>query len=575
MSQQGYRFGMRQPATHVQLGFKLPQYVDFTALDQWILDALECDIQSYQPQFIGAKPNGRPAEKFLIRWLCVTTLLLQDIRVPVFERAAIVSLKGDRKQPEHFVADIWFPVVEHFPAKLFHAWLALANQLIIDVLTHQDDPAALERLYQAFQRTQVLPWSAQIPGARSTIPILQAAFESGVPFAHSGFGRYVLGWGCQSRFFDRSSNMLDSAIGSVATQQKHIALQLMRSSGIPVPSGRVFKSGHPLTLAELTSLRPPWVVKPVDRDRGEGVTMGVATEEALQSAVANASGLSKQLLVEEQIEGTCHRILVIDGQVVYAVKRHPKSVVGDGVQSIAALVDQLNAAIRKKMPIKRLPDYCLDELALTCLKSAGLAPDSVLGVGQKAYLRPAQSTQWGGDPEEVTDHLHPDNAALAIRAARLFGLSCAGVDFISTDIARPWHQNGAVINEVNYSPVMGRTHPFQRKAARAYMASLFPTQGKIPIDVFIGKASRQSAKHQWQRLIDDGKRYIFCDEDGLLAPNGQPLQLAGAQSAYEKIAMLRTDASLDGLVVHAASADQLAANGQPFEYASIHGKGHR
>jgi hypothetical protein len=120
---------------------------------------------------------------------------------------------------------------------------------------------------------------------------------------------------------------------------------------------------------------------------------------------------------------------------------------------------------------------------------------------------------------------------------------------------------------------MGRTHPFQRRAARAYMASLFPTQGKIPIDVFIGKASRPNAKRRWQRLIDDGKRYIFCDEGGLLAPNGQPLQLAGAQSAYEKIAMLRTDASLDGLIVHIASADRLAANGQPFEYASIHVKG--
>jgi len=575
MTQQGYRFGMRQPATHVQLNFKLPQSVDITALDQWIVDALEYDIQSYQPQFVGDKPSGHLAEQFLVRWLCITTILLQDIRVPVFERATIVSLKGRRHQPKQFVADVWFPVVDHFPTKLFHAWLAIANQFIIDVLAHKDDPAALERLYQEFQQTQVLPWSAQVPGARSTIPILQAAFESGVPFAHCGFGRYVLGWGSRSRFFDRSSNMLDSAFGSVATQQKHIALQLMRSSGIPVPSGRVFKSGHPLTAAELTSLRPPWVVKPVDRDRGEGVTMGVATEAALESAVADASKLSRQFLVEEQVEGTCHRILVIDGQVVYAVKRHPKSVIGDGVQSIAALVDQLNAAIRKKIPVKRLPDYCLDELALTCLKSAGLTPDSVLGSGQKAYLRPAQSTQWGGDPEEVTDHLHPDNAALAIRAARLFGLSCAGVDFISTDIAAPWHQNGAVINEVNYSPVMGRTHPFQRKAARAYMANMFPTQGKIPIDVFIGEASRQNAKRQWQRLIDDGKRYIFCDENGLLTPNGQPLQLAGAQSAYDKIAMLRTDASLDGLVVHAASADRLAANGQPFEYASIHGKGRR
>jgi cyanophycin synthetase len=573
MESQGYRFGMRQPATRTKLTFHLPKSIDFKLLDQWILDALEFDVKRYQLIFFGNKATGRPVEKYLSRWLCVTTILLQDVRVPVFERAVISSLTNDQKSPQHFVVDLWFPVVQHFPVKVFHAWLSIAYELISEVLKHADDQYMMENIYQAFHKKHVLPWSAQIPGGKSSIPILQAAFEAGIPFAHCGFGRYVLGWGAQSRIFDRSSNMLDSAIGSTTTQYKHKALQWMRSSGIPVPAGSVFKSGQPLTLASLSHLRLPLVVKPVDRDRGEGVTLGINTEAALQSAIDLAAALSKQFLVEEQIAGTCHRILVIDGKVVYAVKRHPKSVVGDGSQSIAALVNQLNASIRRKIPNKRLPEYHLDELALICLSASGLSPNSVLATGEKAFLRPAQSTLWGGEPEEVTSALHPDNAALAIRAARLFGLNCAGVDFISTDIARPWYHNGAVINEVNYSPVMGRTHPFQRRAARVYMRSIFPSKGKIPIDVFVGSGCRSNAVLLWQQQVASGKRSVFCTEEGMFDQDGQPLHLAGPSSAYEKIAMLRTVSTIDGLVVHADSLDLLAASGLPFEYASMHFSG--
>ncbi len=570
MKMQGYRFGMRQPANRIQLTFKLQKAIEFNQLDQWIQDALEFDVRQYQPYFVGHKTTGRSAEKYLIRWLCVTTILLQDIRIPVFESAAILSLTNDNDRPQQYVADLWFPVVQHFPAEVFHAWLSIAHDLISTVLKHFNDPSMLESLYQDFQQKHVLPWSARVPGAKSSIPILQAAFESGIPFEHFGFGRYVLGWGAQSRIFDRSSNMLDSAIGSVATQRKHVALEWMRSSGIPVPKGMVFKSGRPVTLASLAHLGQPLVVKPVDRDRGEGVTLGLHTEAALQSAIASAAALSAQFLVEEQIKGTCHRILVIGGQVVYAVKRHPKSVVGDGIRTITALVDQLNGSIRQKIPNKRLPEYQLDELALDCLKASDLTPDSILARGNKAFLRPAQSTLWGGDPEDVTSTLHPDNAALAIRAARLFGLQCAGVDFISTDIAVPWHQNGAVINEVNYSPVMGRTHPFQRKAARVYMKGVFPSQGKIPIDVFIGSDLRPKAVSFWQQQANQRKRIVFCAEDEMLSSDGNPLQLSGADSTFEKIAMLRADTTVEGLVVHANSLDLLAARGLPFEYASIH-----
>lgn len=570
MEAHGYRFGMRQPSSRVKLSFKPPKSTDIEFLDQWILEALEFDINKYQPRYVGYTPRGTTFEAYFHRWLCVTNILLQDIKIPAFESASIISLKPNHDRPHHFIADFWMPAVENLPPKIFYTWLEIANELIKKVLESSGDQEALEQIYQDFHQKHVLPWSRRIPGARSTVPILQAAFESGIPFRHLGSGRYVLGWGHASRIFDRSSNILDSAIGSAVTQHKHIALQWMRSAGVPVPAGKVFKSGSSLTLADVADLRRPLVVKPVDRDRGEGVTLGIDTEAQLQTAITTAAKLSSSFLVEEQIAGTCHRILVIDGRVIYAVKRNPKSVIGDGVRSIAALISDLNAQIRKKIPNKRLPEYPLDDLAIDCLKTSGLTPDSVPSAGERAVLRPAQSTRWGGDPQVVTMDLHPDNVKLAIRVARLFGLQCAGVDFITTDASQPWYQNGAVINEVNYAPLMGRTHQFQRDAASSYLKTLFPNQGRIPIHLFVGAQCFQEAEQVWREQIEAGQNYILCSEQGLVNPDGSPLILAGAASIPERIAMLRADTSIDGLVVHAKSPNFFASTGWPFEYVSTH-----
>lgn len=562
-----YQFGMRQSATRVNLAFSLPAHLSLENLDTWIKLALEAEPESYQPILVNGPSAFKAEEAYLARLLQVSSILLQDIRVPVFERAAIVNINPHPGQPDHYMADIWLPVVDGFPINLFHTWLILAHDLITSVSACANDPTQLENLYQNFQQKHVLPWSRQIAGAKSTIPILQAAFELGIPMVHCGSGRYLLGWGRQGRFFERSSNGQDSAIGAIATHNKDVALGIMRFAGIPVPKGIEIQSGQAIRLADLSQLKIPLVVKPVDKDRGEGVTLGVDTEESLQQAVAKVAALSRSVLIEEQIAGTCHRILVVNDQIIYVVKRNPKGVVGDGVSTIEALVNQINATINQKIPQKRLPELKLDDEATRCLAEAGLNRTSVPQSGQRIALRPAQSTVWGGDPEEVTEQIHPDNANIAIRAARLFGLACAGVDFISSNISVPWHQNGAAINEINYAPVMGRTHPYQRQAARAYLAQLFPTRGKIPIQVFTGEANQQAAQSRWQKLITTGQQCYLCAQTGVLNPKGQPMVLAGNQNLQNHIAMLRANVDVEAIVVHTLDTELFEKEGWPFEDA--------
>ncbi len=58
----------------------------------------------------------------------------------------------------------------------------------------------------------------------------------------------------------------------------------------------------------------------------------------------------------------------------------------------------------------------------------------------------------GGTSVDVTDIVHPDNQALAVRAAAVTGLDVAGIDLIIKDISRSYMEIGGAICEVNYCP---------------------------------------------------------------------------------------------------------------------------
>jgi cyanophycin synthetase len=159
------------------------------------------------------------------------------------------------------------------------------------------------------------------------------------------------------------------------------------------------------------------------------------------------------------------------------------------------LIAQAQAIENERAPWLREPPYPRDELTLQALQIQGLDWASVPAAGRRVHLRDIESTQWGGWDEEVTDQLHPDNLAIALQAAQLLGLSVAGVDVISQDITVPWHQNGAIINEVNHAPLLGGGE-ISRRYIPEFLYGLMQGDGRIPVEVFVGGAQAQ------QRALD-------------------------------------------------------------------------
>lgn len=567
MSQPGYRFGLRQPTIRLNLRFSVPVGLNLVEFDQWICEALEADVAAYQPIYLADVDQAALPVAYLRRLLLVTNVLCQDVRIPMFERAIIVRVGQPVEETSVYAADLWFPVVDGLAQKVCVAWIEIAQKFLQEIARCLRASRPVAPVYDRLQKVHVDPWLKIVPGGKSTIPLLQGAFELGISCAHHGLGIYVLGWGRDSLIFDRSSNSRDSAIGSRLTHHKGTSIHLMKKTGIPVPNGVMCRVSN-FSVEQVSRLKYPLVVKPADRDRGEGVTLDIKDSSQLAEALDAAARFSGSVLVEEQVAGTCHRILVVDGEVVFVVKRNPRSLVGDGVQTIAALVDSANQAIRRKVPQKRLPEYALDAWAMAALAEQSLQRDSIPAAGRKVWLRPAQSTLWGGDPEVVTDKLHPDNAEIALRAAALFGLSCAGVDLISPDIAVPWYQNGAAINEVNYSPVMGRTHEYQRAGIRAYLKAMFPRGGKIPLEVFVGSGLSPVVDERQMHYVAQGVACFVSTDQKTVDDQGNVIHLLGASGQPAQIGMLQANRRIAALLIYVEKPEEFLRVGLPFDYVS-------
>src|SRR5262249_7516485 len=158
---------------------------------------------------------------------------------------------------------------------------------------------------------------------------------------------------------------------------KQLTKQLLAAAGVPVARGTVVWSGQEAQAA-LAEVGGPAVVKPLSGRQGTSMTIGVRTAAEAEAAYRKASSASDAGLVEAVVAGSDYRVLVIDGGVAAAAAVRPAAVSGDGVRTIAQLVDAANTDPRRGPGHSReLTLISLDAEALSHLDSLGLDDHSV------------------------------------------------------------------------------------------------------------------------------------------------------------------------------------------------------
>jgi len=285
--------------------------------------------------------------------------------------------------------------------------------------------------------------------------IAEAAAARAIPWRPVVAALHViqLGEGRHARRFDGTGGPDTAMLAVEMAADKRRAHLALRRAGLPVAEQRVVASPDELDAA-IDALGLPLVLKPRASRMQQGVTFVFRREEAGE-ALAYAGAEGQAVLAESFLAGREYRFLVIAGRFVAALEQRMASVVGDGVSTVAELVHRENADPRRgtkdEAPLLRL--LALDDLAERFLAARGLGPDTVLEAGRALDLHPLPMRRYGAPPKrEITDRVHPDNRALAERAALVLGLDIAGLDLRMPDASRSWRAVGAGICEVNPRP---------------------------------------------------------------------------------------------------------------------------
>jgi cyanophycin synthetase len=327
----------------------------------------------------------------------------------------------------------------------------------------------------------------------STAALVKAAEARGIPWLRLNDQSLIqLGHG---KYQQRIQATITSRTPHIAVElacDKEETNRILTSLGLPAPRQELVRSEDAAVRAA-RRIGGPVVTKPYNGNHGRGITIGIEAEEDVRAGFRAAREHSHLVIVENYVAGDDHRLLVVNGELVAATKRTPGHVVGDGVHTVAELVEIVNADPRRGVGHEKvLTRLVLDEQAERMLAKKGYTRDTVPAADEVVYLRSTANLSTGGTATDVTDIIHPDNRDMAVRAIKAIGLDVGGVDFLSTNIAESYKAIGGGICEVNAAPGF-RMHvaPSEgtpRDVAGPVIDMLFPpgTPSRVPIAAVTG-----------------------------------------------------------------------------------------
>ena len=425
---------------------------------------------------------------------------------------------GFGRARETSVRGVYKVALSAWHAEITTAALHRARELVLAAMNFQQSDTPFYDVDGAIRHLRDLIDSLWL--GPSTACIVDAAVARNIPATRLiAKGNLVqLGHGARSRHIWTAETDRTPAIAESISRDKDLTKSLLQSCGVPVPEGRVVDSAEAAWEAA-NDIGMPVVVKPSDGNHGRGVFIELSQREEIESAYHIALKEGSEVLVERYIPGTEHRLLIVGGRLVAATRGDSVSVTGDGVSTVAELIEsQINADPRRGStedhPLNLIR---LDSAAQIEIARQGYQDDSIVPAGIKVLIQ-----RNGNHAFDVTDQVHPATASAASLAARIVGLDIAGIDLVAGDISRPLHEQGGAIVEVNagpsllmhIKPAVGQPRP----VGKAIVDHLFPggENGRIPIVGISGSYGKTSVAYLVGRLlILSGKQTGLACSGGL------------------------------------------------------------
>lgn len=260
-------------------------------------------------------------------------------------------------------------------------------------------------------------------------------------------------------FWSSASETSVTVGGAREASDKTRTKPILHHAGVATPFGGAATAKDLSILQAFASAKVNRVVvKPISGSSKKDIRANQTLAQAKQYIMSSPDAV---FIVEQYIQGTEVRMQVVGQSVVSTIRQVPQHVIGDGVSTLAELVEA-RMDLRRRNPIRA--HLLIDENGYFLrLLDRDIAPSMVPAVGQTIWL--TKDTVVG----PATDHFdYSDKISEAAKASALATAKCFGVKITAID---------AIIDR------SGETFVLELNSKPGIDTACFPMQGKWNLDV--------------------------------------------------------------------------------------------
>jgi len=265
--------------------------------------------------------------------------------------------------------------------------------------------------------------------------------------------------GKQKILFKNIDGGANSALGYKISQHKDISNQIFKHHQFPYPKSLEITNFENIPIDQIDKeIGYPCVVKPTDTNHGIGISCDINDTQNLTKAIQYAAQFTKAIIIQKQLTGHDHRIIIINNKISCGTKRIPAHIIWNGKNSIQELIE-----IENKNPLRGSKEYdkplvqiYIDEIVHTYLDTKYKMTINDIPPNQKTiYLRGNSNTgTWWTYQNFTPNDIHPNTQKLCLEVTKIFWLKICWIDIITQDISQQLNIKQEGIIEVGATPAI-------------------------------------------------------------------------------------------------------------------------